>query len=283
MVAAVLALPAQAALDTLVSTACIDSAGGVFQQHSSASDAAAQCSFDVANPAHIGSGRAQVRLVAGPRRVGVDAQAQASSSLLNLPSAVLRADASGAITLTDSFQAVASDAQGRAVAEGFMDVDLLATGSLSFAGSAGALHANSGADLLYIFSLSPSGGGRDRHVTLQQPGQLNAQARLSERVHWVAGETVTLTLEVQARSSVFIQNVGQGRAEVQFGNSLDWLGVRGVTDLAGTPVAQFSLVSPDSGMDWAPLQAVPEPGAWQLLALGLAVAGLRRLRGAARG
>lgn len=68
---------------------------------------------------------------------------------------------------------------------------------------------------------------------------------------------------------------------VEFGNSLDWLGITSVTDGEGNPVASFTAISPDTSVDCGQA-AVPVPAAVWLFGSGLlGLVGMARCKEAA--
>jgi len=266
---------AHAAISSSTTAYCFDSLGGIVKTLEGAG--AVSCEFESSNVAHTASGRASVTLKAGERRVGVNSSASASLMRVYdyLPAQTV-VQGRGHIRLTDSFDVVAKDSFGNSVAAGFMNVDVLASGELSLAGSGAGISGLSFAQLRYDFHLT-SATGTSEIVKIDYAGAVPLQALLSERIEWKAGERLLLTLELEAGTDAAMTADGSAEAKVNFGNSLDWLGARNVTDLNGVPVASFSLISADTGVDWGVYTpAVPEPAAWALMLLGLGWLGTLR-------
>lgn len=271
---------AQAELTDEVSSACTDSLGGIVLIEPSSNAGFSSCYFSMSNSEHVASGAASVQLKVADRKVGVVSSANASLQLLDAVGGMTVVQSAGRAKLTDTFGAVAKDAAGNAVAAGYMDVDVLATGTMSFSGTGEGLSGSSYARISYIFDLQ-YGGNVAKSFMLTSPGTQPLSARLSHRIEWFAGDKIWLSMEVDAATNAFLFGNGTADAKVDFGNSLDWLGVRNVTDLNGVPVASYSMVSADSGIDWGVYTpAVPEPASWGLLlaGLGLTAAVARRQR-----
>lgn len=280
---ATLALPwssAQAVLVDEVSSVCTDSLGGIVLIEPSSNAGLSSCHFSMSNSEHVASGAAAVQIKVADRKVGVVSSANASLQLLDTVGGMTVVQSAGHAKLTDSFGAVAKDAAGNAVTAGYMDVDVLATGTMSFSGSGEGLNGSSSARIHYTFELQ-YGGTVAKSFQLTAPGTQPLSARLSHRIEWFAGDKIWLSMEVDAATNAFLGGSGTADAKVDFGNSLDWLGVRNVTDLNGVPVASYSMVSADSGVDWGVYTpAVPEPASWGLLlaGLGLTLGVVRRQR-----
>lgn len=265
---------AHAGLTLEVSSTCIDSLGGIEDIHPASSGGSTNCNFTSSNAEHTASGSAFTTIRAGQRRVGIDSKATASLNRVHdyMPAYTI-VQTTGHITLTEQLVMGATDAQGTPVTSGYMDVNVLASGVVSLSGSGAGLSGVSSSKLRYRFEMSP-GSHVDGEFEINYADSVAADGLLTERWFWESGASTTLTLEVETFTSAFMTATGSADARVDFGNSLDWLGVRNVTDIHGAPVASFSMVSADTGVDWGKYQPpVPEPATWGLMLAGLGFVG----------
>ena len=69
-------------------------------------------------------------------------------------------------------------------------------------------------------------------------------------VPWIRGQPIQIQMLANASLDALLEASGSFSGIVEFGNSLDWLGITSVTDDAGNPVASFTAMSPDTGVDW---------------------------------
>lgn len=281
-VAAVCCAPApaaQAATSFRLRATCIDQLSfvHVVDPHPAA---IALCADSASDEFHGSSSEARVELRLGPRKIGVVTYAAGSLTLVDPIPTVLKSEAVSSANLTDRFEMLARDAAGNLVSSGSMDIDLIATGLVSLQGTGSfatpPLPDASLASLAFEFSWS-SGRTEDRvSVTAPTSQVVPVSAPITVRASWTAGKPFTFAMSVLAASCVVLGSDGSGTARVVFGNSWDWLGIRNVANAASQPVASFSTISPDSGIDWgAPAVAVREPPATVLSLLGLGA--LRRL------
>ena len=262
-----------AALTATVSSTCIDSLGGIETINPETSGGSSQCSFTSSNAEHTASGSALTQIKAGYRRLGIDSKATASLNRVHdYMTASTIVQTTGHAILVDKFDMVAKDAQGNRIAAGYMDVDIMASGVVSLSGSGAGLSGFSSAQLGYRIEML-SARHAEGQVSISYADSVPVDAVFSERWYWQDGAT-TLTMEVRAMTSAFMTATGSADARVDFGNSLHWLGVRNITDAGGVPVASFSMVSADTGIDWGVYTApVPEPATWVLLLAGAGLVG----------
>jgi len=96
---------------------------------------------------------------------------------------------------------------------------------------------------------------------------------------WQADPPVILGMGAGAQTSLQLRDNGGVNTQVNFGNPLDRLGARDVTDLAGNPVEAFSLTSAASAADWGTcIPPVPETSSWAILLAGLSLLGVTTRR-----
>ena len=265
-----------------VSSTCIDSLGGIEDIHPASSGGSTSCNFTSSNAEHSASGSAFTTIRAGQRRVGIDSKATASLNRVHdyMPAYTI-VQTTGRITLVEQLVVGATDAQGNPVTSGYMDVNVLASGVVSLSGSGAGLSGVSSSKLRYRLEMSP-GSHVDGAFAINHADSVAADGLLTQRWFWESGASTTLTLDVETFTSAFMTGTGNADARVDFGNSLDWLGVRNVTDIHGAPLASFSMVSADTGIDWGAYQPpVPEPATWGLMLAGLGYVvwkGARRAR-----
>jgi hypothetical protein len=265
---------AHAGLTLEVSSTCVDSLGGVAEIDPASVGGSSHCNFTSSNAEHTASGSAYTTIRVGPRTVGIDTKATASLMRVHdyMPATTI-AQAAGRATLVDRFETVATDAEGRPLSSGYMDINVLASGVVSLSGSGAGLSGVSSSQLRYRFELVP-GDEVEGRVSIDYAASEAADAWLTQRWFWEAGVPTSLTLEVETFASAFMTGTGSAEAHVDFGNSLDWIGVTNVTDADGVPVASFRMVSADTGIDWGAYQPpVPEPATWGMLAAGLGLVG----------
>lgn len=274
---------AHAGLTLEVSSTCIDSLGGIEEINPATSGGTSHCNFTSSNAEHTASGNALTMIRAGQRRVGIDSKATASLNRVHdyMPAYTI-VQTTGHVTLIEPLTMAAKDADGNAVGSGYMDVNVLASGVVSLSGSGAGLSGVSSSKLRYRFELA-SGGHVDGNVSINYADSVPVDGLLTERWFWESGTSTSLTLEVETFTSAFMTGTGTADAHVDFANSLDWLGVRNVTDIHGTPVASFSMVGADTGVDWGKYQPpVPEPSTWGLMLAGLGLLGWTARRQARR-
>ena len=238
---------------------------------------AGNCSDSASDELHTSSSDARVELRVGTRRIGVVTQANASLHLFEPVPSRLLSEATISASLTDRFDMIALDSQGNFVAAGSMDIDIIASGLVSLQGS-GSFATPSLPDVSesYLKYEITSGAGSvsdDVTITAPQTATRSVSTPISVRVNWLAGDAFTFAMSVLSQSYVVLGTDGSARASVEFGNSLDWLGIRNVTDANGVPVASFSAISPDTGVDWGDYVSVPEPPTAPGALVGAAVLG----------
>jgi hypothetical protein len=208
----------------------------------------------------IGFASASGRVASGIGFVRSEAAASVSASGLTVS-----AYGQGATRFQDSFTVQALDAGGVSVISGFLTatirVDAVATaGDFGFASvlwnhAVGTVGNNGRALATTAGQISTSGGTFDLVVP------------------WNAGVALPITLFGNAEASGVMAS-GSTFGQADFMNSMYWLGISGVTDASGTPVASFTALS-DQGVNYT--LAMPEPGTAMLLGASLlVVAGTRR-------
>lgn len=217
---------------------------------------------------YTATAKASARATGGPRRVGAETVAQASiTGRQDSPQSVALATVQVRNEEFLKMQAVGPN--GEPVLGGSMQVDLLASGSLTYSGSSLPLSSQG---LLRLNFTALAGrqvlGTEDLGLLL---GQANAvvSVPISATIPWTAGQGILVTLGVGARSELVLNKEANLTGTVSFGNSLDWLGVSNVRDANGNPVADFTLVD-SGGVLWGSraeeLSQVPVPGSLLLLA-----------------
>lgn len=264
---------ARASLTLEVSSSCIDSLGGIETINPATSSASSHCNFTSSNAEHTASGNALTQIKAGQRRLGIDSKATASLSRVHdYVTAATIVQTTGRAVLVDNFDMIARDAAGNRISAGYMDVDIAASGVVSLGGSGAGLSGYSSAQLSYRIEMLSASHVEGR-VSINYADSVPVDALFTERWFWQEGST-SLTMEVQATTSAFMTATGSADARVDFGNSLDWLGVRNVTDMNAVPVASFSMVSAGTGVDWGTYTPpVPEPATWALMLAGMGLVG----------
>lgn len=108
-----------------------------------------------------------------------------------------------------------------------------------------------------------------------EDGEMAGEALGSFEVNFIFGEPLWLSLYLdtgQTSSLTSTADGGEGwsTANVDFSLSLSWKGISGLWDANGQPVTDFTALNAQ-GVDYALAAAVPEPGTWALMALGLAL------------
>ena len=102
-------------------------------------------------------------------------------------------------------------------------------------------------------------------------------------IPFTIGTPFVLFISLNSEAQAFgVSGVDDAGAFSNFGSTGYWGGISGVQLADGTVVSDFSVRS-DSGFDWIHAAAVPEPGTYALMLVGLAVMGhaARRRRRAA--
>jgi hypothetical protein len=272
-----LSAPAHAALSYSTEARCIDD--GV-TKHSEPGGSISRCEWTVNRAglnARSGSATGSVMVVGGPRRVGINATTNASLTYSAFPT-VFGTEIKGAITLTDRFRInSARDFFNRAFDQGMMEIDLLLSGSISMTGS-DDFHDNFNSALLnYSVSASGSGvggGGGDEaglvFVDHLNPGTQLISAPISLSIPWEADVDISVLMSLDGSIFTTLTQYGSATGSIQFGNTLEWLGISKVTDVHGNPAAAFTAMSPDTGVVWGELAApVPVPAPVWLFAAGL--------------
>jgi hypothetical protein len=211
--------------------------------------------------------------------VGVALQADASLQTY-LPTD-FGTEVSATASVTDRFQVYAQREDGHVVGGGTMDIDLLATGTVTLSGDGSFNDILSFAALNYQFNVWGQSGSEQQfgNVSLDHTdprGTILVSAPLSATISWFGDSVINIELKTDAQVIAKLELDGVVNGRVVFGNSLDWVGIRNVRDENGNLVASFSAVSPDTGILWGGTAPVPEPAATGLFALGLAMLAVRR-------
>ena len=151
-----------------------------------------------------------------------------------------------------------------------MQINALLTGSLMIEGNGVVVNSLTSGELSYQFFVGTSFSmGSEMVLPLNDFKAIVVP--ISVNVPWEVGVGLPVQMMVEASASATMFGDGFARTEIDFGNSLEWLGISEVTDLAGNPVESFSAVGLD-GTDYA-LSAVPIPAPLLLLGLPLMVLG----------
>jgi hypothetical protein len=174
---------------------------------------------------------------------------------------------------------------GTPASHGLMNIDAVATGQIRL-DTSGAASLNTEAFLHYVLSVGSSTISNTEIVFLGElaPGEVRTinVSFVIPAVPFVAGMAIPVQMSARAELVGELFDDGSVDGRIQFGNSLDWLGIANVTDTLGTPLASFAAISPDTGVDWGAVAAVPEPATWAMFLGGLAVVGLAVRRRRAR-
>lgn len=238
----------------------------------------------------VGTQFAIARTTAGAQKAGVHLEAKTTLDTNQFKSYSAKSFAEVRRIENLRMQA-AFDAQGQPVTSGVMDIDLLATGTLSLVGSAVGTNAGggmAGSFALLDFFVSWNGvtqGGSSASLSAGnvffgvQPAVLPVAAPITATVIWNTRRSSPLELYVRGEVLASLQNDGSVEVKVDFGNSLDWVGVRNVVGSNGVPVTNFLLTN-DVGdvFGTSAVTTVPLPGAAALLLSGVAGCLVTRLR-----
>jgi hypothetical protein len=288
--AATFAAPASAAFSFHAEAVCIDD--GVVKQGIEGGIAApsASCSYSVNRGGlnrRAGSAAASAQGIAGARAVGVEVAADATLADTFVPT-VFGANALASARIEDIFIPIGTLPAGIPVSNGLMDIHAVATGQIRL-DAQGAATINTRAFLNYAIAVGGAGTSATELVFLGDlaPGETRVinVPFVIPAVPFVNGLAITVQMAARAELFAELEHEGSIDGRIQFGNSLDWLGIANVTDAAGAPLAGFAAISPDTGTDWSTLSPVPEPAAWALLLGGLGavlIATRPRGRGAIR-
>jgi len=267
--------PAAAALSFQAEAVCIDNgevkdgiAGGLAVP-------SASCSYSVNKTfplRHNGSATASAQGIVAGRSVGADLSVDASLS--TQIGGVFGAKAETTARLSDMFIVTASLPLGTPLGNGLMDISALATGQIRL-DTDGAATVNTMALLNYAIVVGPSIATHTELLFLGDlaPGEIRVinVPFVIAAVPFLGTAAIPIEMSVNAKLVGELVDDGSVDGRIQFANSLDWLGITRVTDMAGTPVASFSAISSDTGTDWGALAPVPEPAHWLLFASGLGV------------
>ena len=268
---------AQAAIAFQTEAICIDNgnvqdgiAGGL-------PVASASCSYSVNRSGlnrRVGSAEASAQAIVGVRSVGVDVSVDAT--LATAFPTVFGAKAIADARIDDSFVVTGTLPPGTPVGNGLMQINAVATGQIRLDAS-GAASLNTQAFLHYVIAVGAgAGGASDTEIVFLgdlEPGEVRTinVPFVIPAVPFIGGAPISVQMSARAELTGELTNDGAVGARIQFGNSLDWLGISNVTDAAGTPLASFSAISSETGVDWGAVTAVPEPAAWVLFACGLGI------------
>jgi len=270
-------LPARAASIAFETSAkCFDKAE-VKMSDGGPSFATAQCDYSVNETfilRNVGTTQGSAMALATSRSVGVKVQGDGQlNTQLNTGFGV---ELFARAELIDVFIMDAQFPDGTPVPSGFLQINALAQGQLDFYGT-DSLNDFSFAELNYLLSVGPAGGGSDnvmRFPTSLTDPQFVA-APLAGVIPWISGQPIQILMQANASLDAKLEASGSFSGIVEFGNSLDWLGITNVTDEDGNPVASFTAMSPDTGVDWSQA-VVPEPASFVLV--GAVIVGLGWMR-----
>ena len=201
----------------------------------------------------------------GPRSVGVlaDARADIFDGI-----DTFQAEALASANLQDTFIMSATLPDGSPIAAGLLDVSLVATGMMLINTTQTSGIPNF-AELTY--SLSIGTFSLPETITLTPPIDIRGFASPVNviSIPWTAGVLLSVSMSASTSVSAAVFGEGFSDAEVQFGNSFEWLEIVNVRDESGNPAASFSAVGED-GLDWgSPLAAVPLPATAWLFCTGI--------------
>ena len=244
--------------------------------------ASAACSYSVNRSGlnrRAGSAEATAQAVAGARSVGVDVSVDAALGTA-FPT-VFGANAIADARIEDTFIVTGTLPLGTPVSSGLMSISAIATGQIRLDTSGGA-SLNTQAFLHYVIAVGAGGTSQTEIFFLGDlaPGELRVVnvPFVIPAVPFLAGAAIPVSMTARAELTGELVDDGTIDARIQFGNSLEWLGISDVTDAAGTPLASFSALSPGTGVDWGAVPAVPEPAQWLTFACGLGMVLLARAR-----
>jgi len=264
---------AQAAIAFQTEAICIDNgdvqdgiAGGL-------PVASAACSYSVNRSGlnrRVGSAEATAQAIAGVRSVGVDVSVD--TTLATAFPTVFGARVIADARIDDSFVVTGTLPLGTPVGNGLMNINAVATGQIRL-DTSGAASLNTRAFLHYVIAVGSGGTSQTEIVFLGDlaPGELRTLSVpfVIPAVPFFGGSPISVQMSARAELIGELTDDGAVDGRIQFGNSLDWLGISNVTDASGTPLASFSAISSETGVDWGAVTAVPEPAAWALFACGL--------------
>jgi hypothetical protein len=282
LAAALASGPSHAALEFHSDAVCIDN--GTVQDGLAGGLAvpSASCSYSVDRSGlnrRVGTAAADAQAIAGARSVGVDVSVDAT--LATAFPTVFGANASAAARIDDIFIMTGTLPLGTPVSNGLMHINAVATGLIRL-DTSGAATLNTQAFLQYAIAVGAGSAVKTELVMLGdlEPGAVRTinVPFVIPAVPFIAGLPISVSMSARAELVGELENDGAVDARIQFGNSLDWLGITNVTDAGGTPLASFAAISVDTGVDWGAVAAVPEPAQWLLLACGLGIVLLARGR-----
>jgi hypothetical protein len=274
---------AQAAQALFVEAVCIDDGavqdgleGGMAAPH-------AACAYAVNRPAgfnrRVGSASADAQAIAGVRSVGVDILVDAELST-SLPT-VFGGRAVAEARIDDTFIVTGNLPLGTPVGNGLMQINALAMGQIRL-DTAGSVTVNTYALLHYGIAVGSESKSFSELVYIGdlQPGEIRAfnVPFLIPAVPFLGHVSIPVSMFARAQILAELDDDGSVDGRVQFGNSLHWLGLSNVTDASGTPLASFSAVSGDTGVDWGAFVAVPAPAAWLSMLSSAALLGVATRR-----
>jgi hypothetical protein len=205
---------------------------------------------------NIGNTKGTATAIAGPRMVGLklEGEAQLNTQLNTGFGVELKAKAQ----VIDVFILDARLPDGSVVPSGFFGFSALARGQVDFYGTT-TLNDFSSAELRYTLNVGQLGGGSDdilRMPTSASSPRIVATP-LAGVIPWFQGQPVQILMLADASLDAKLEASGNFDGIVEFGNSLEWQGITDVTDDAGNPVASFTAMSPDTGVDWGQPKASP--------------------------
>jgi hypothetical protein len=273
--AALVSGASQAALEFHSEAVCIDN--GTVQDGIAGGLAvpSASCSYSVNRSGlnrRVGEAAADARAIAGARSVGVDVSVDAT--LATAFPTVFGAKSIASARIDDIFIMTGTLPLGTPVSNGLMHINAVATGLIRL-DTSGAATLNTQAFLQYVIAVGPGSASQTDLVMLGDlaPGEVRAinVPFVIPAVPFIAGLPIAVSMSARAELVGELVDEGTIDGRIQFGNSLDWLGISNVTDAGGTPLASFSAISADTGIDWGAVAAVPEPAQWLLFACGLGI------------